>query len=514
MINERVDTLYFYKNPFKMELSYEKYLTIGTTWTPLLRQMFVCSGVTINFFIYGLFFGAPTVFVPQIRNEANSTEFISMETASWLLSISSYGSLPWTLIFPLIAKRYGRKVPYIILWLNTLVCVLLFYVSTSVTELLISGILQGMLPAIQFTVAIMVLNEYTSPKYRGIFITFKAATFFWGVWISNAIGTFYHWKNIGILIFICCIYNMSSLFWPDSPVWLATNGRFDECAKCHRWLKGGDTDSEEELKQLIFLEKENLRRKQERSLDRQNNCCIKFFNSVTTKRFYKPLIFCLYTLCLYNFSGKLVCTGYVIDIIKTITVNESTAYEAMLVLDGVTVLGMYAGVFLNKLLKRRTLLLGSASIGVMFLFILSTYLYLVNLSVISENKYLTLFILTGFSIAISCGPMIMCTCFATEMIPIKCRSLFLAIYALLSCAMKGTVLKNFPYIFKYLDLHGVFLFYGFISSVFIYILYKVLPETKDKTILEVERYFADDNKIVKEEEELMNPEEFRKTQFS
>ncbi|XP_045767434.1 uncharacterized protein LOC123868829 isoform X4 [Maniola jurtina] len=178
MINERVDTLYFYKNPFKMELSYEKYLTIGTTWTPLLRQMFVCSGVTINFFIYGLFFGAPTVFVPQIRNEANSTEFISMETASWLFSISSYGSLPWTIIFPIIAKRYGRKVPYIILWINTLICVSLFYFSTSVTELLISGFLQGMCPAVQIAVSTMVLTEYTSPKYRDVYMQWSSIILF------------------------------------------------------------------------------------------------------------------------------------------------------------------------------------------------------------------------------------------------------------------------------------------------------------------------------------------------
>ncbi|XP_069357607.1 facilitated trehalose transporter Tret1-2 homolog [Maniola hyperantus] len=491
-----------------MDESYEKDLTVTnttkTSWTPLLRQMFVCSGVTVTYFIYGLFFGATTVLVPQIRKEANSTEAISMEAASWLMSISSYGSLPMALMFPVIAKRYGRKVPYVILWLNTLVCVLLFYFSTSMTELLICGFLQGMFPAAHLTIAIMMLTEYVSPKYRGIFLTFKAATFFWGIWISNAIGTFYHWKNIGILIFICCLYNVSSLFWPESPVWLATKGRFEECAKCHRWLKGDDTNSEEELKQLIRSQKENLRRKQELQLVKQINCFIKLYYSITAKRFYKPLIFCLLTTCLYHFSGKLACTGYIIDIIKTITVNESTAYEGMLVLDGITVLGMYVGVFFSKILKRRTLLLGSAFIGVIFLFILSTYLYLVHLKVISEKKYLTLFILVGFSLAISCGPIIMCKCLASELTPIKCRSLFLSIFALLNNTVMGTVLKLFPFIFKYFDSHGAFLFYALVSSIFIYILYKVLPETKDKTILEVEKYFS--GNVVKEEEKLMNEE--------
>ncbi|XP_069361024.1 facilitated trehalose transporter Tret1-2 homolog isoform X5 [Maniola hyperantus] len=493
-----------------MEQSYEKekFPTTSsatkTSWTPLIRQMFVCSGVTLHFLIYGLFFGAPTVFVPQIRKQENSTEAISTETMSWLFSGSGYGSLPWALILPIIAERYGRKVPYIIIWINTFVCVLLFYFSTSVIELLISGFLQGMIPAIQSTVGIMVLTEYTSPNYRGIFLTFKSATFFWGIWISNAIGTFYHWKNIGILIFICCIYNMSILFWPESPLWLATKGRFEECAKCHRWLKGDDKNSEEELKQLIYLQKENLRRKQERQLHKQKHYVFKLYYSLLDKRFYKPLIFCLLTSCFYNFSGKLACTVYVIDIIKTITLSESTAYEGMLVLDGITVLGMYVGVFLSKFLKRRTLLLSSSCIGVMFLLILSAYLYLVHLKVISENKYLTLFILTGFSITISCGPMIMCSCLVSEMTPIKYRSLYLAIFALLTNAVMAIVLKVFPYLFIYFNSHGTFLFCAITSSVFISILYKVLPETKNKTILEIEKCLTDKNNVLKEEVELIN----------
>ncbi|CAH2233482.1 jg14912 [Pararge aegeria aegeria] len=221
-----------------------------------------------------------------------------MEAVSWLFSISSYGSLPWAIICPVIAQRYGRKAPYVILWINTIICVSLLYFSKSVTELF-------------------------------------GATFYWGIWISNAIGTFFHWKNICILIFICCIYNISILFWPDSPVWLATNGRFEECARCHRWLKGEDEDSELELKQLISSQKENLKRKHERKEDNKKNCFIKLYDSVKAKTFYIPLIYSLLTICLYHFSGKLACSGYIIDIIKTITASESTAYEGMLVLDGV-----------------------------------------------------------------------------------------------------------------------------------------------------------------------------------
>ncbi|XP_045768429.1 facilitated trehalose transporter Tret1-like isoform X2 [Maniola jurtina] len=470
----------------------------------LLRQIFVCSGVTSYFFIGGLFFGAPTVFVPQIRKDANSTEIISMAMMSWLMSISNYGSLPWVIIFPVIAARFGRKIPYTVTWVNTMVCVSLFYFSSSTTELLISGCLQGIIFAVLFSISIMVLTEYTSPKHRGILITFKAATFYWGVWISNAIGTFFHWKNISILIFICCIYNITALFWPESPVWLASKGRFDECAKCHRWLKGEDKDSEDELKQLISSQQDNLKRKKEYHRDKQKSSINRMYHTIKSKRFYKPLMYSIVAMCLYHFSGKMACTGYVLHIIQTISVNESTAYAGMLVLDGITVLGMYVGVFLTKFLNRRTLLLGSSVIGITFLFMLSLYLYLIHLMVISENKYLTIFLIMGYSVSMSCGPMIMSMCFSTELTPLKGRSLFLSIFALLVNTIMGVNLQIFPFIFKYFKSHGAFLFYALMSSIFTFILYKVLPETKGKTIQEIEKCFSDEDIVPEEESALVN----------
>lgn len=47
-------------------------------------QLLICSGVWTSVFLYGLSVGAPTVFIPQIRREANSTEVITTNMASWL----------------------------------------------------------------------------------------------------------------------------------------------------------------------------------------------------------------------------------------------------------------------------------------------------------------------------------------------------------------------------------------------------------------------------------------------
>lgn len=342
------------------------------------------------------------------------------------------------------------------------------------------------------TLLIVIVTEYTSPRYRGIFMTVKSTIFFWGVWIANATGTFSHWKNIAIFAFVCSAYSLTAFLWPESPSWLAMNGHFEECAASHRWLKGYDKESENELESLIKSQKEyrNASKRKEASLSRLKN----ILETLKTKAFYKPLLLSMTVMSLYNFSGKFVCSMYSIELIKKITHSESTAYMGMLILEAVTIFSMQIGCVLSKFLKRRTLLLVSSSIGIMFLFLISLYLYLIELSVIAENKIISLLLLTLFSMTISCGPMILACTVYGELTPLRYRSSSLPALAIFSEILMASVLKISPNIFKIFDLHGAFLFYGLSASIFAFILYKYLPESKDKTLQEIENYFKEPHK--------------------
>ncbi|KAF9418574.1 hypothetical protein HW555_004622 [Spodoptera exigua] len=416
------------------------------SWTLFLRQLFVVGGVWTIYFVLGLCYGAPNVIIPQIRREANSTEAVT--------SIHGYAALPWILILPILSRRFGRKVPFVILCINTLIGYVVFYFSTSTIILLISEIMQGMLIGSNMTLLIVVVTEYTSPRYRGIFMTVKSTIFFWGVWIANATGTFSHWKNIAIIAFICSILSLTAFFWPESPSWLALNGRFEECAESHYWLKGYDKDSENELENLIQSQKEYIARckKKEGSSKRFKN----ILETISTKAFYKPLLLSMTVMSLYNFSGKFVCSMYSIELIKKITKSESTAYTGMLILEAVTIFSMQIGCVLSN-----------------------------------------------------CGPMILACSVYGELTPLRYRSSSLPTLAIFSEILMASVLKVSPYIFKYFELHGAFLFYGVTASVFAFLLYKYLPESKDKTLQEIECYFIESKKSEDVSEELMEEREKR-----
>ncbi|KAJ8724214.1 hypothetical protein PYW08_015688 [Mythimna loreyi] len=83
-------------------------------WKPLLKQLLICSGVWTSVFLYGIAIGAPTVFIPQIRKEANNTDIITDDMASWITSVYSFSGFPFVLIFAIVTRFIGRKITFII----------------------------------------------------------------------------------------------------------------------------------------------------------------------------------------------------------------------------------------------------------------------------------------------------------------------------------------------------------------------------------------------------------------
>ncbi|XP_075984005.1 facilitated trehalose transporter Tret1-like [Anticarsia gemmatalis] len=466
-------------------------------WIHFLRQLLICSGAFSSFFVMGLNTGAPTVLVPQLRQETNSTDAVTPEQASWLPALFAFCGLPWVFILPISATYLGRRITHSIVSISSLIGFIMCYCSSDIKPILISQVFQGAVMGSHMTIFIMVVTEYSSKEYRGMFLTFKSATYFWGVLVANTIGTFFHWKNIPLLAIVCLAYNLVTVyFWPESPLWLADKGHFDKCTKSHRWLIGSSSSSEKELEKLIAVK-----------LNDKVNISLRFkvlniVKTVKSRQFYKPLLLAILIKSLYTFSGKLVYTVYAVEILKKITNNTSAAYTGMLIIDAVTVLSMYVGCVFSKLFKRRTLLLTASSIGVTFLFLLSLYLYLVKLSVVSENKYISILLLVGFSVAIGCGIMILSSCISGEMLPIESRSVSSCAMGLIYLFFYGTSVKVAPYLFATLGTHGTFFLFGIFSVICLVLIYFYIPETKDKTLQEISDWMRN-IKPVEEMKELL-----------
>lgn len=396
-------------------------------------------------------------------------------------------ALLWMPFMPILAARFGRKKAFIVINISAIIYFTAFYFCSSPKEYLISQLFSGGLTASQFTVSLTALTEYSSPQYRGLFVTIKCASFTWGIWIANAIGTYFHWKKIGLLGIVCSIYVLvTNLVWPESPCWLAGQGRFDECIKSHRWLKGRDDMSERELESLLNTQKAYVNSRSRDGIRSVRGDIRDYFKTIKRKEYFRAMLIAFTTLSLYPFSGKLISTVYAIDIIKKITNNEATAYNYMLILDGFTVFSMYAGCILSRYIRRRTMLFFFTSAGILFLSSLSLYLCLIRFAIILDNKHVSLALLIGYSVTIGCGPMIMTTSICAEIAPLRFRGIFFFMCGLYYCLLFFFMFKVSPFFFKKIGLDGTFFLFAIFSSLFTCVLYKYLPETKDKNFKEIE----------------------------
>lgn len=389
-----------------------------------------------------------------------------------------------------IGHFYGRKPTMTILSVSTFISSAIIFVSKTAIHIFISQLFNGFTVAAQISIVLLLMSEYTSPKYRGVFLTIKSATYFWGIWVANAIGIFTHYKYIGIVGMVFSgISFIISLIIPESPYWLAFKGRYDECSVAHRWLKGVNEDAEEELDVLIKSQKESTKSEASNKSVRQK--IQKYVAAIKQPDIIKPLLTCFLIFSMYHASGKLVCAVYAIEMMKKLTGSQSTVYSGVLILDGFTVLGMYVGCGLSKILKRRTLLLTTSIIGTTFLFAMSIYLYLVNFSFIQENPYVILTMLIGYSVAICCGPIILSSSISAELLPIRFRSFCVCIFSVYCTILLGTVVKVSPYVFNSVGFQGAYLGFGIWSTITIILIFKYVPETKDKTLLEIAAIFKE-----------------------
>lgn len=358
--------------------------------------------------------------------------------------------------------------------------------------LIISQILQGPLIGGCTIICIMIASECVSPKYRGLSLSVQTATAFWGIWVANAVGTFFYWKNICIIGISCAVYNTLMItICPESPFWLASKRKFKKCREAHRWFRGTGESAEKDLKCLIQSEVERSRRRRTATDNNLYQSLLFHLRNMLETEFYKPLSLCILLTLILHLSGKVVLSMYAIDIIKKITDSESAAYTGMLMVDGITVLGMYIGSVMSRYTKRRTLFFSAEFAAIIFLFVLSLYIYLIKQGCIEENVYLSISLLLVFSLCVSCGPIIMVTALVSELLPLKLRTLAAMLQCVSANIIGSVSLKFAPWIFSTFGTHIAFLFFAVGSLVCAIILLKYLPETKNKTLDQIECLFKE-----------------------
>ncbi|CAG9782251.1 unnamed protein product [Diatraea saccharalis] len=92
-----------------MNTEYETINENVVNWKTFMRQLAVNSVSSVFDILVGVGTGAPTVIIPQLRKNANTTESITDDMASWASSANQFSGVSWVIILTTMAHFLGRK---------------------------------------------------------------------------------------------------------------------------------------------------------------------------------------------------------------------------------------------------------------------------------------------------------------------------------------------------------------------------------------------------------------------
>lgn len=326
--------------------------------------------------------------------------------------------------------------------------------------------------------------EISSPIYRGFFLAALSLGIALGVFLSHLFGTFMHWTTAALLCGLFPFIGGVTLYYaPESPFWLASKNRIDESVISFQWYRGKGSAMKMELDKMIaeLSKKDKTKGKMETLKE-----------NIKKPEFWKPLSIMMVFFVITQLSGVNVTCAYTTDMMEKLIGNSSKkhAYAAMLSIDVLRCVSLFVACILLRRSGRRPMAIFSGVFTSASLIGLALYLYLVDSRAIRHiTPFISLGLMAFYIIVSHMGIAPLPWNMVGELFASETKGIGSGISVMMtSVAFFGTV-KTAPAMFKSIGHHGAYLFYGISTLLGTIFLYFCLPETKDKTLLQIEEHF-------------------------
>ncbi|KAI5709877.1 hypothetical protein M8J76_010088 [Diaphorina citri] len=374
---------------------------------------------------------------------------------------------------------------------------------------LLAGFAVGMGPA----PSQVLIGEISEPKLRGFFGSTPSASYALGILIVYGMSSMYDWRIVAGLgailpvtafIFLC--------FLPESPTWYINKNRIDEARKSLIWLRGGDREkADEELQALLLLVKTKSKNKQLECPEENESIeslslislikkCWRLFCRPEVQR---PFSIIITFAILQILSGSYIVIFYAVELVATATGSENQNIAVMIaVMTAFTrfVVSILVSVLLFFLGRRTIGIISGIGTSLACLCIVS-YLYCkqykvvlwgcdIDMSYVKDNGFtiacLILLYVAMNTLGIFSLPMLL----MAETLPANVRGIVSGFTVMLVNIFIFGTTKAYPYTKNAIGPIGIFTWFSVISLIIAIYIYLYLPETKDRSLTEIEFYFS------------------------
>ncbi|XP_047353509.1 facilitated trehalose transporter Tret1-like isoform X1 [Vespa velutina] len=435
----------------------------------------------------GMTFGFSAIALPQLQ-EPNSTIPIIQGSAeeSWIASMSSIGTPIGCLVSGYMMDMFGRKRSLIITEIPALLGWILIATATDIHMIYAGRFFVGLGSGMVGAPARVYASEVTQPHLRGMLTAMSSVGVSTGVLIEYALGSLLSWNLCAAISGILPLAALLLMFiFPETPSYLISRNRPDKARKALQQFRDNNYNIDQEMEVLEeFSNKNNLKRL---------TGLREIVSALLKPNALKPYALLFIYFLIYQFSGTNVITFYAVEIFNDsgTTINK---YLAAVILGIVRLISTIVACIACRRCGRRLLTMVS-SVGCGLSMIgLGGYMWLKEYWVINQLPFMAtwipLFCIFSYTITCTLGFLVIPWIMIGEVYPVQVRGIIGGLTTMTAHSFIFIVVKTYPFFVSAFTSHGTFIFYGCISLFGTIYFYICLPETKGKTLQEIEDYFS------------------------
>ncbi|XP_019870659.1 facilitated trehalose transporter Tret1 isoform X1 [Aethina tumida] len=414
---------------------------------------------------------------PLEKGDLNDVTADKDNQQGWIGSWMTLGAM--IMCFPIgyLCDLLGRKLTMLLLIVPFTVGWLLIIFCANIEMIYVGRFILGLAGGSFCVSAPLYTSEIAEDAIRGTLGTFFQLLLVVGILMSNIMGAYVEIKAFSIICAIIpIIFGLVFFFQPETPVYLAKKGKYDEAKKSLERFRGPAYKCDIELEEI------------KKALEEEKNNKVSFMESLKTTASKKAILICFGLMFFQQLSGVNAFVFYTGNIFTT-TGSSIDPSQATIYVGAVQLVATFVSSQVVDRFGRRVLLMFSDFFMMIASLVLAIYFSIkpnLTQEEIENIGWIPISSLIIFFIVFSLGYGPIPWLASSELMPQEIKANASSAAATFNWFLAFLVTKFYADLSNALNEYGPFYIFSAISLAGTAFVYFLLPETKGKSQAEIQ----------------------------